>query len=232
MGDNGRKSRRPGPAPEVTRELLLDAGRKCFKKAEQQPKLAEVMGLRLADVLAECAVLLSVEGSPPRRTVAPAVLYKHWPDGFEAYLQDLIRLTYHGGRLDTSALTTPGTLSERLGRHAAADREQLEGDESAPRYFGLFRGVEDDEVLSSLRAVYASYDAQVMPALRDVLESAHRRPRASVGGIEAITAALTAVAEGLVLRGLVSPEVRDLPNDLWSAVYVGIVDALTEPLPA
>jgi AcrR family transcriptional regulator len=188
------------------------------------------MGLRLADVLAECATLLSVEGSPPRRTIAPAVLYKHWPDGFEAYLQDLVRLTYHGGRLDTSALTTAGTLQEKLSRHAVADREQLEGDESAPRYFGLFRGVEDDEVCSSLRTVYESYDAQVVPALRDALELAHRRPRASVGGIEAIAAALTAAAEGLALRGLVSPEIRNLPDDLWSAVYVGIVDALTEPL--
>ncbi len=101
-------------------------------------------------------------------------------------------------------------------------------------YFGVFGGARVEQVRTALGAVYRTYDANVVPALRGLLARSGREPRtelrtATDDGVGAIATALTAQTEGLALRRLVQPEAVD-QDALWQDAAVALVTGMTVPV--
>lgn len=220
--------RRPrGPKPTVTRELLLAAGRRAvLSRADDVSSrtLPLAVGVQLADVLDKAADLLRERGERRDKPVSAPVLYKHWPT-FEAYVAELVPKLFDASATDTTILESGSDLVDAVASHALADRDQALAHELGV-YFSLFRSAADPTVRDALLKVYADYDAAIVGALDAAIARAGRR--AVDGRVERIAAALTALTEGLLLRSLVQPSVRE-DDALWSAAAVSVVLGMTEP---
>lgn len=232
-GQEPRKNqkRRPGPAPLITKELLLAAGVRAVSSRPDRPEdLGGALGIQLADVLGKASELLIEQGVSRRGPVAPPVLYKHWRS-FDEYLSELVSRLFDPQGFDLSALQNEGaSLEAAVSAHALADRDQMSRHD-IKLYFSLFGVADREPVQAALRGVYEGYDTAVQPVLKAALHRAGRRPRADLGpgGLAHIAAALTAISEGLILRSVVQSEVAD-PESLWAEAAVALVMGLSEPV--
>jgi hypothetical protein len=222
--------RNPGRPALITRTLLLDAGAHALRDRATGPTLAAAYDLRIPDILTAAATLLRENGTPTRRNaIAPTALYRHWPDGIDAYLTDLTGHLFPADGLPVDHLTDDTLdLDLAIEQHVTTDKKQINRHDF-PTYLAVSAAAAHDPAArAALTAVYTAYDANVIPALTDALERADRYPNPNLGinPHQAIAAALTALTEGLTLRNITQPEIAS-NTALWVLAAQSLVNGLT-----
>lgn len=183
--------------------------------------------------------------------VTSGAFYSNWGDLAE-FQRDLLRYGFtqarsaHSEKIRGSImgdLIGPNgpqiPLSELVHRYAREDREALASDPSFRLWVALWaRHAADVDVVELIRAGYAEIDARWSELYRHLLRAYGRKLRKPFTERD-LSVMLTALLEGLVLRGAVDSTVAEVTNgrevresdrwDLFSTMILALLPLITQP---